>query len=202
MEKKPLVSVDTDPIENWYESPSVIVVNKPAGISVHPQDVAGTGTMLNRVFQNNRWLAQMETSESAGVFHRLADQDHGLQMFIKDDKYQEVVEKAHREGDMRFSYLLTLKGQHTLESTQTNDFIINVTMQLANEQFTMVELESNTGDTETIRNLWLKPDQREDAVFYCYQVDLTLPHTGERRTLALRKPSDHLPRVTVYHAPP
>jgi 23S rRNA-/tRNA-specific pseudouridylate synthase len=37
MEKKPLIPIDEGPLDVWYESPSVMVVNKSKGITVHPK---------------------------------------------------------------------------------------------------------------------------------------------------------------------
>jgi 23S rRNA-/tRNA-specific pseudouridylate synthase len=202
LQKKPLIPIDLDPIEVWYEGPSVIAVDKPAGTPVHPQEAAGSGTVLNRLFQKNRWMAQMETSFSAGVIHRFSDQDHGLMIFNKDDKYQEVLEKAYQEGDIVFSYLIQVEGNPSIELNNPDGLNVQVLAQTSMDGKAFIDLQVNTGDTQNIREQLLPKIAESESVFYCYAIELALPHSGERRKLSLRQPSDELPKIIVFHAPP
>jgi 23S rRNA-/tRNA-specific pseudouridylate synthase len=202
LQKKPLIPIDTDSIDVWYEGPSVIAVDKPAGIPVHPQEETGSGTVLNRLFQKNRWMAQMETSLSAGVIHRFLDQDHGLMLFNKNDQSQEVLEKAHQQGEMLFSYLLQLNGKPTLELKNLKNLNGQILAQTEANGKALIDLQVNTGDTQKVREQLLPQIPESDSVFYCYAIELTLPHSGERRHLTLRNASNELPKITVFHAPP
>jgi 23S rRNA-/tRNA-specific pseudouridylate synthase len=89
VEKKPLIPIGEHPLDVWYESPSVLAVKKPQGIKVHPSEQTENGTLLNRLFQHNRWLAKMETSIDAGVLHVFEPHDYGLMLFNKSDDHHQ-----------------------------------------------------------------------------------------------------------------
>jgi 23S rRNA pseudouridine1911/1915/1917 synthase len=118
MEKKPLIQIDEGPLDIWYESPSVMAVKKPKSITVHPKKESESGTLLNRLFQHNRWLAQMETSTSAGVLHVFEENDHGLMLFNKNDDYQDELTRALASNEMTFFYFITIRASIKLISQQ------------------------------------------------------------------------------------
>lgn len=202
MSKKPLISIDELPIEVWYESPSLVAVDKPSGIPVHPEESGGSGTVLNRLFQNNRWLAHMETSPSAGVFHHMEDQDHGLLLVAKDDSHYEALKKEHEAGGMRFRYLVKIKGEQTLDSEALAQNGIKVHHDTRLKDVTLVDVESSVGDAKRLRYLMFPSFMEEDTTFYCYEAEMTLPHSGARHVISLREADQTLPSIKVYHAPP
>lgn len=208
MSKQPLIAIETDPLEVWYESPSVIIVNKPQGIPSHPENAEGTGTLLNRLFQHNRWLAHMETSHLSGVIHRFGEADHGLMVFTKDDKYQVGLEEAHRNGEIQFRYLVTAAGQlqnadySNVETTSANLGLKVVNRIEVEGGQTLLNIAANTGDTMELKRALFPGNNDAEISFFSYEVALTLPHTGEPHRVSLRKESDHLPKITVFHAPP
>lgn len=184
MEKKPLIQIDTGTVEVWHESPSIIAVYKPPGMPVHPESVDEKGTLLNLLFQHNRWLSEMETSVAAGVLHLFSEHDHGLMLFIKDDKYQEALEKEYKAGNISFSYLVKYAG---------ND---------SGGKVSLLDLEATTGNTEELRKVHFPDLNPKNTEFYCYQIELTLPHSGQKHTIRLRNKSRDLPKISLYHAPP
>jgi 23S rRNA-/tRNA-specific pseudouridylate synthase len=198
LEKKPLISVDEGPIEIWYEGPAVVVVKKPAGMPVHPEKETENGTLLNRLFQSNRWLANMETSVSAGAIHQLADLDHGLILFSKTDQWHEVLARCHREGGMQFHYLVQVKGQRVIDSKDDSDVVIIDQAEVQGNAW--INLQATTGNTITLRQqLGLS---HTDAVFYCYHIEFPLPQSHDRYTVSERHSGKTLPKITVFHAPP
>jgi 23S rRNA-/tRNA-specific pseudouridylate synthase len=202
MDKKPLIPIDEGPLEVWYESPSVMVVKKPQGIKVYPTEQSESGTLLNRLFQHNRWLAQMETSISAGVLHVFEPQDSGLMLFNKSNDDQEALTKALVENAIEFSYSISIKGNEQVELPTIEEFSIMVRSQKQSAGYTIIDLTATSGNTKTIRDALFPNLHMSEMTFYCYQITLTLPHSGEKHTITLRDSSKSIPNITVYHAPP
>ncbi|HEU5140554.1 MAG TPA: pseudouridine synthase [Bacillales bacterium] len=202
MEKKPLVSIDETPVDVWYEGPSVMAVKKPQGIRVHPREASEKGTLLNRLFQHNRWLAEMETSRTAGVLHVFEQNDHGLMLFNKSDNLQKELNRALAEKKVEFSYVVTVTGDYEIDVSETADFHLTLNSQKRSAGYTVIDLQATSGDTQTIRDV-LFPDLKvSETTFYCYEISLTLPGSGEKLSVTLRDSSKKIPDITVYHAPP
>jgi hypothetical protein len=163
----------------------VIAVKKPKGITVYPKKESESGTLLNRLFQNNRWLAQMETSTSAGVLHVFEQNDHGLMLFNKSDDYQEELTRALQSNEMKFFYFITIKGDYKIEipTAEKSHFILKSQKQLAG--YTIVDLQTTTGNTLTVREALFPNMETSETTFYCYEIKLTLPHTEEPHTFSL-----------------
>lgn len=63
-----------------YEDDTVIVVNKPAGLVVHPAAGNWTGTLLNGLLAHCPELSQIPR---AGIVHRLDKETSGLMVVAK-----------------------------------------------------------------------------------------------------------------------
>lgn len=201
MQKKPLIPIDESPLDVWYEGPSVMAVKKPKGIPVHPGEASENGTLLNRLFQHNRWLAQMETSITAGVLHVFAQHDHGLMLFNKSDDYQEDLTTALAKNAIEFSYFITIKGDHKINVLATENFNMILHSQKQSAGYTVIDLQATSGNTNTIREALFPELAASETTFYCYRIALTLPHSGENHTVTLRDTLKEVPHIAVYHAP-
>jgi 23S rRNA-/tRNA-specific pseudouridylate synthase/glutaredoxin len=202
MEKKPFILIDEEPLDVLYESPSVMVVNKQKGIEVHPNNRFERGTLLNRLFQNNRWLSEMETSVSAGVLHLFDKEDYGLMIFNKNDDYKEELTRALEKQEMSFSYFISVKGNEPIHLPETSDFQFTINNQKQVSDYTIIDMKVSSGNTEDIRNSLFPRINQTDINFYCYELELTLPHTGTKHTISLRDKSKEYPTITMFHAPP
>lgn len=201
MAKQPLIPINDGPLDVRYESPSVMIVKKPRGLKVHPETKDESDTLLNRLFQDNRWLADMESSLTAGVLHLFDPQDHGLMLFNKTEDYSETLQTALVDHEITFSYIVHVKEGSKINTKGAEE----VSFQLKSEQnhagFTIFDMMTTEGNTNELRQL-LFPETDKDAIrFYCYDIRLTLPHSGEKHITSIRK-TEELPSITVYHAPP
>lgn len=201
MEKKPLISISEEPISVLYESPSIMIVNKPRGIVVHPDNEKQTNTLLNRLFQDNRWLADMEDSLSAGVLHVFRPQDHGLMIFNKSDDYKESLQAALAENNVSFAYIIHVKDLEGTHSIQT-DNVIRLKSSQQQAGFSIFDVETTEGNTSELADQLFPDVDRQAISFYCYSISLELPHSGEAHTTSLRQIGEKVPPITVYHAPP
>jgi glutaredoxin len=202
LEKNPLIQIDQGPTDILYESPSVMVVKKPKGIAVHPSDAAERGTLLNLLFQHNRWLANMETHTDAGVLHVLEKHDHGLMIFNKNDDYHEVLTTMVEKQEISYSYFVTVEGNHEINLPQSNEFEIATKSQKTISSKTIFDVKVTHGNTKTIREVLFPTLAPTDVTFYCYEIELMLPHTGDKHLISLRDSQKEYPTISVYYAPP
>jgi 23S rRNA pseudouridine1911/1915/1917 synthase len=77
------------PLDIVYEDEDIIVVDKPAGMVVHPAPGNWTGTLVNALKGRGGELAEEGGEERAGIVHRLDKDTSGLLMVAK-------TERAHR----------------------------------------------------------------------------------------------------------
>ncbi|MBL4820985.1 MAG: 23S rRNA pseudouridine(1911/1915/1917) synthase RluD [Gammaproteobacteria bacterium] len=73
-------SAEPIPLDVVFEDESLIVINKPAGIVVHPAAGHMSGTLLNGLLHH---CAQLELLPRAGIVHRLDKDTTGLMVVAK-----------------------------------------------------------------------------------------------------------------------
>jgi len=73
------------PLQIVYEDKSLIVINKPAGLVVHPAVGNRSGTLLNALLHHAPELAQVPR---AGIVHRLDKDTSGLLVIARNLKAQ------------------------------------------------------------------------------------------------------------------
>ena len=72
------------PLDIVYEDEYLIIVNKPAGIVVHPSLGNFTGTLVNALLYHNKNLSSLDDSNRPGIVHRLDKDTSGLLIVAKD----------------------------------------------------------------------------------------------------------------------
>lgn len=97
------------PLSVIYEDEALLVVDKPAGMVVHPAPGHPDGTLLNAVLAHCPEL--MDSSESRpGIVHRLDRDTSGLILVAKDEKTKRRLQQQFRERLVRKAYLALLDG--------------------------------------------------------------------------------------------
>lgn len=74
------------PLEVLYEDPWLIVINKPAGIAVHPAPGHPHGTLVNGLLYHCKRLASAGSSLRPGIVHRLDKDTSGVLVVAKEDQ--------------------------------------------------------------------------------------------------------------------
>lgn len=90
-----------------YEDNDVIVVNKPAGILVHPAGRTESGTLANYLAGYFKQKKQIVTIRPV---HRLDRDTTGCVLFAKSGKMQTTLEKMLAEGNIHRSYEAVIVG--------------------------------------------------------------------------------------------
>src|SRR6059058_6671841 len=79
-----------------FEDDDLIVINKPAGISVHPGAGRKRGTLVNALLSHCKNLSGIGGKERPGIVHRLDKETSGCLVVAKNDF-------AHRELSRQFA---------------------------------------------------------------------------------------------------
>lgn len=99
------------PLDILYEDESVIVINKPAGMVVHPAAGNYSGTLVNALLYHCRdTLSGIGGIERPGIVHRLDKDTSGLLMAAKDDFTHNHLSKQLKDRTIVRKYLTLVKG--------------------------------------------------------------------------------------------
>src|SRR5882672_9704418 len=90
-----------------YEDEAVLVINKPAGLVVHPGSGNWQGTLLNALLHHSPQLA---TIPRAGIVHRLDKGTSGLLVVAKTLRSQTDLVRQLQARTVRREYLAVVQG--------------------------------------------------------------------------------------------
>jgi 23S rRNA pseudouridine1911/1915/1917 synthase len=89
-----VVSGEQIPLSVLWEDDELLVVDKPAGMVVHPAPGNWSGTLVNALIWRGGTLADGQTKERAGLVHRLDRETSGLLLVAKTDRALRVLANA------------------------------------------------------------------------------------------------------------
>lgn len=103
---RPVVAEEI-PLDIVFEDDEVLVVDKPAGMVVHPAPGNWTGTLVNALKGRGNALSALGGEEREGIVHRLDKETSGLLLVAKTDRAHRVLgaAMARREIVRRYSAL-------------------------------------------------------------------------------------------------
>jgi 23S rRNA pseudouridine1911/1915/1917 synthase len=85
------------PVDVVFEDDDLVVVNKAAGMVVHPAPGNWTGTLVNALMGRGGELAESSEAERAGIVHRLDKDTSGLLLVAKTERAHRILSKAIAE---------------------------------------------------------------------------------------------------------
>lgn len=154
-----------------FEDPYVIVVDKPAGLVVHPGAGHKNDTLVNALVSHTKDLSMGFNENRPGIVHRIDKETSGLLVIAKSDFSHEKLSQQFKEKSIHRIYLALVHGQMKPESgqiktklrrhpTQRKKFssqdegktaITNYETLFRAEQISLVRLKLETGRTHQIR---------------------------------------------------
>ena len=108
------------PVDVVFEDEHLIVVNKAAGMVVHPAPGNWSGTLVNALKGRGQGLAEGDAEERQGLVHRLDKDTSGLMVVAKTDQALRVLSKAIAERNVTRRYA-ALSWGHLPSDTLTVD---------------------------------------------------------------------------------
>lgn len=108
---QPLELVAEDiPLDILYEDEHLIILNKPAGMVVHPSAGHDCGTLVNALLAHCQQLAGIGGVERPGIVHRLDKDTTGALAIAKTDIAHQHLQKQFHDKTARRSYLGIVYG--------------------------------------------------------------------------------------------
>jgi len=98
------------PLEIIFEDEDVIVIDKPAGLVVHPGAGNPTGTLVNALLAYYPPIRTVGEEDRPGVVHRLDKDTSGVIIFAKTDKAYRWLVKLFKTREMHKTYLALVDG--------------------------------------------------------------------------------------------
>src|SRR5436305_9985870 len=193
------------PLEVIYEDDELIVVNKPAGLVVHPAASISSGTLANALAYHFQQLSTRGGTARAGIVHRLDKDTSGLIVVAKTEAAHENLADQFRTREVFKSYVALVHGrvEHDagrIDQPLARDPRNRIRMAVVRggrpalsiyrvrrryERFTLLDVEIKTGRTHQIRVhlQWLKHEVVGDMV-YGGGRDKTVPNVQVRAMIA------------------
>ena len=161
-------------IDIVYEDSDIAVINKQAGLVVHPAHGHYSGTLVNAILYHIKDLSGINGEIRPGIVHRLDKDTSGLIVIAKNDKVHTALTEMFQEKKIRKTYLAILKGKLNKSEgkivtqigrdkndrkkmtviddiTKGKNAITNYKVVSQNNLFTLVKVNIETGRTHQIR---------------------------------------------------
>jgi 23S rRNA pseudouridine1911/1915/1917 synthase len=98
------------PLDIIFENEDLVVVNKPAGMVVHPAAGHSSGTLVNAVLGYDPEFGEISGEERPGVVHRLDKETSGLIVMAKNDAAHRWLQDQFRLRKVEKIYLALVDG--------------------------------------------------------------------------------------------
>ena len=92
------------PLSVVFEDDHIVVVNKPAGLVVHPAHGNWSGTLVNALIGRGTSLPAVRGSHRPGIVHRLDKGTSGLMVVAKTDRAFLELTKKIKNGELHKEY--------------------------------------------------------------------------------------------------
>ncbi|KAA3640676.1 MAG: RluA family pseudouridine synthase [Armatimonadetes bacterium] len=96
-----------------YEDPSIIVIDKPVGLVVHPGSGRTTGTLAHGLLARYPELEGVGQKDRWGIVHRLDRDTSGLMVVARTEKAYETLTEMMRSRLIKRRYLTLVRGVFT-----------------------------------------------------------------------------------------
>lgn len=93
-----------------YEDNDIMVINKPAGVVVHPGNGNKNNTLVNGLMYYTENLSDMNGEERPGIVHRLDKDTSGVMLVAKSNEAHRILSDDFKVHDVKREYVALLCG--------------------------------------------------------------------------------------------
>ncbi len=98
------------PLRIVFEDADVVVLDKPAGMVVHPAAGHASGTLVNALLHHVKDLSGIGGVLRPGIVHRLDRGTSGLMVVAKNDRAHEELSRQFRDREVEKEYMALVWG--------------------------------------------------------------------------------------------
>ncbi len=109
------LSPESIPLNILYEDDDLLVIDKPAGLTVHPAPGHPSHTLVNAILSHFPHLADINDSLRPGIVHRLDKDTSGVMLVAKNSVAQVGLAGQFKARSVAKAYLVLVKGHLTPE---------------------------------------------------------------------------------------
>jgi 23S rRNA pseudouridine1911/1915/1917 synthase len=104
------VASEALPLDIVYQDPDVAVLNKPAGMVVHPAAGHASGTLVNALLHHLSDLSGVGGELRPGIVHRLDRGTSGLMVVAKNDAAHQELARQFHDREVEKEYIALVWG--------------------------------------------------------------------------------------------
>lgn len=111
----PVEKISTEPqnipLNIVYEDKDLLVINKQAGLVVHPCSTTKSGTLVNALMYHIKDLSTINGVLRPGIVHRLDKDTAGLMLVAKNDMAHKHLQEQLKDKTLNREYFALVKGR-------------------------------------------------------------------------------------------
>ncbi len=169
----PNFEAENIPLDVIYEDEYLLVINKPAGLIVHPAGEKKTGTLVNALLNHcGEEILKIGGNERGGLVHRLDKDTSGVMVIAKTEKTHAEIARQFKQREIEKTYIALVWGilkdnegeintpigrsvgdrrKMSVFSAKLRESTTFFRVQERFQDFTLLELKPKTGRTHQIR---------------------------------------------------
>ncbi len=111
-------------LKRLFEDPYMLIIDKPAGISVHPGAGEDADTVLDVFRYHYPQVAEIDDTDRPGIVHRLDKDTSGVMLLAKDIRSMKRLQKQFKRRDVHKTYLALASGNLRFRSGTVSSSIV------------------------------------------------------------------------------
>jgi 23S rRNA pseudouridine1911/1915/1917 synthase len=111
-----LLKAEQIPLQIYYEDQDLAIIEKPAGLMVHPGSGSRTGTIVHGLLFHFHQLSSTGGETRPGIVHRLDKKTSGLLIIAKNNSAHARLSKDFQDRRVQKTYLALVHGTPRRES--------------------------------------------------------------------------------------